>query len=179
MLLLPPQPVDATPSFYPESTNSTSSKDPPASIPKFSTVRKNIESGLKPLGAEGFDWLKANGYKTVLYLRLRGENTDEERKLVEDRLMTFKSIEVNPQLLEKDSAEEFFRTVQDANYLPMYVYGREEALTGGMWYLAFRLLDNESDDVARVRAGPLGLRAGAGTPDLMIQAIRKAMAGEW
>jgi hypothetical protein len=140
-------------------------KQPPPSIPKFQSVRKNVESGLRPFDPEGFDWLAVNGYKTVLYLRFPGSSDEADRKLVTDRKMAFLSLPVQPNELlqnDRDMIKEFFRYLQNDSLQPMYVYGQDEILSGGMWFLVFRLLERDTEEVALVRAASLGLRPGEG-----------------
>jgi hypothetical protein len=48
--------------------------------------------------------------------------------------------------------------VRDPQQLPVFVYDRDGALAGGLWYLWFRLVEESPDDVARIRARSLGLR---------------------
>ena len=40
----------------------------------------------------------------------------------------------------------------------MFVYDRDGALAGGLWYWYFRTIDMQTDDAARVPAAALGLR---------------------
>jgi protein tyrosine phosphatase (PTP) superfamily phosphohydrolase (DUF442 family) len=94
----------------------------------------------------------------VLHLRRPGEDSATDRKQVEKRGMKYVSMEVSPMLLSKELLDEFNRTVGDAGGYPLFVYDRDGALAGSLWYLHFRTVDGSNDEVARIRAGALGLR---------------------
>jgi protein tyrosine phosphatase (PTP) superfamily phosphohydrolase (DUF442 family) len=130
----------------------------PVGIPQFATAMDNVATGLRPSLDDGLDWLQARGYRTVAHIRLPSENDDADRKQVEKRGMKYLSIEVSPQTLTKAAVEEFGRIVSDTSGQPVFIYDRDGALAGGLWYLYFRTTLQLSDDVARIRAGSLGLR---------------------
>jgi protein tyrosine phosphatase (PTP) superfamily phosphohydrolase (DUF442 family) len=137
----------------------------------------NIATGLRPSLDDGLDWLQARGYKTVVQIRLPAEDDGTDRKQVEKRGMKYLSREVSPQSLTKETVEEFGRIVGDASLQPLFIYDRDGALAGGLWYLYFRTVLQLSDDVARVRAGALGLRENAnGAHREMWLAIQKYLS---
>jgi protein tyrosine phosphatase (PTP) superfamily phosphohydrolase (DUF442 family) len=129
----------------------------PAGIPQFASARAGVTSGLKPL-LDGLDWLQANGYKTVLKVRRPGEDDAAEKRQVEQRGLKFLVLEVSPQTLNRQAVVDFARVVGDAKEQPLFVYDRDGALAGGLWYLYYRVAERSSDEVARVRASALGLR---------------------
>ncbi len=130
----------------------------PSGIPQFAAALDNrVTVGLKPL-LDGLDWLQANGYRTVLKVRRPGEDDAAERRQVEQRGMKFVVLEVSPQTLNRQTLDEFVRLVEDAKVRPLFVYDRDGALAGGLWYLYYRVAERSSDEVARVRASALGLR---------------------
>jgi protein tyrosine phosphatase (PTP) superfamily phosphohydrolase (DUF442 family) len=144
----------------PPSTPGTREKGPsslPAGIPQFAYAREKVTTGLKPL-LDGLDWLQANGYHTVLRVRLPGEDDAAERRQVEKRGLKFLTLEVSPQTLSRQTVDEFGRIVTDTQSQPLFVYDRNGALAGGLWYLYYRMGERATDDVARVRAAALGLR---------------------
>ncbi len=130
----------------------------PVGIPQFAQVGAKVASGLRPMLDDGLDWLQKNGYRTVLHLRRPGEEDGADRKQIEKRGMRYVSVEVSPQTLARKTVDEFSRLVGDTAAQPLFVYDRDGALAGALWYLHFRLADGSSDEAARVRASALGLR---------------------
>src|SRR5262249_39628784 len=56
----------------PAVSESRTAEPPPAAplpndIPQFASVYDRVASGLRPVKTDGLDWLKANGYRAVLY----------------------------------------------------------------------------------------------------------------
>jgi len=171
VLLAPPEPIpgdapkDAKKQLYPPQIDDGAAKTPklpttsqPVGIPQFAYVNPKVAAGLRPAESDGLDWLQANNYRTVLFLRLPGEKDDADRKLAEKRGLKYVSIEVSPSLLTKELIDEFIKLVRDPQQQPLFVYDRDGALAGGLWYLWFRLVEEAPEDVARIRARTLGLR---------------------
>jgi hypothetical protein len=129
----------------------------PIDIPGYALARKNVATGLKPFTA-GMDWLKANGFRTVLYLRPPGDDDSAHRALFEKRGLRFISLEASPARMEKELYDEFNRLVTDPKLQPLYVYDRDGSVAGGLWYLHFRAYLKQSDEVARKEAARLGLK---------------------
>jgi len=164
VLLAPPEPEDGKDTqkrSYPPQAD-PGAKLPSAALPvgiaQFAHVSAKVSAGLRPSSEEGFAWLKTNNYRTAVHVRLPGENDAADRKEAEQRGLTYISLEVSPNLLTKETVDEFVRLVRDAKQQPMFIYDRDGALTGGLWYLWFRLVEESPDDVARIRARSLGLR---------------------
>jgi protein tyrosine phosphatase (PTP) superfamily phosphohydrolase (DUF442 family) len=130
----------------------------PVGIPQFALARDRVAAGLRPMLDDGLDWLQANGYRSVLHVKRPGEDDDADRRQVEKRGMRYLSLEASPQTLGRQVVEDFNRAVNDAAGYPLFVYDRDGALAGALWYLYFRTAEHAGDDVARVRAGALGLR---------------------
>ncbi|MCI0459931.1 MAG: hypothetical protein L0Z62_23520 [Gemmataceae bacterium] len=130
----------------------------PVGIPQFAEVGNQVASGLRPLLDDGLDWLQTNGYRTVLHLRRPGEEDGADRKQIEKRGLRYVSLEVSPQTLAQKVVDEFNRLVNDARARPLFVYDRDGALAGVLWYLHFRTAEGSTDETARVRASVLGLR---------------------
>src|SRR5262249_3020993 len=129
----------------------------PSGIPQFAIAKNQVATGLKPM-LDGIDWLKQNGYRTVLHLRQPGGDDAADRRLFEMRGLKYLSLEVSPQTLSRAVVDEFNRIVDDRSNQPLFIYDKEGALTGGLWYLHFRTVDHLNDEEARIRAGRLGLR---------------------
>ena len=130
----------------------------PVGIPHFVMVRDRVANGLRPSLDDGLDWLRASGFQTVLYLHEPGAADSADRKQVEKRGMKFITMEVAPMSLSQKNIDEFNRIVGDSAVLPLFVYDRDGSLAGGMWYLNFRLTQLATDEDARAKAQPLGLR---------------------
>jgi protein tyrosine phosphatase (PTP) superfamily phosphohydrolase (DUF442 family) len=129
----------------------------PVGIPQFAQAKDRVASGLKP-SIDGLDWLKDNGYKTVLHIRAPGEDDAADRQQITKRGMKYLSLEVSPQTLSAAVVQEFSRVVGDAKSLPLFVYDKDGMLAGGLWYLYFRTVDNETDETAATKAARLGLQ---------------------
>lgn len=140
------------------------SRDPPAAaplpvgIPDFALAREGVAAGLKP-HLDGLDWLKAHGYRAVLHVRAPGQDDSADRREVERRGLTYRSLELTPSTLSRGVLDEFNRTVTDTAHRPLFVYDRDGQLAGGLWYLHFRTAEKAGDELARSKASRLGLRA--------------------
>ena len=130
----------------------------PVGIPQFSQVSNKVANGLRPSLDDGLDWLQQRGYKTVLFIHEPGTIDSADRKQVEKRGMKFVDLEVSPATLSRQHIESFDRIINDSAALPLFVYDRDGALAGGMWYLHLRIYQQSSDEAARLQAQTLGLR---------------------
>ena len=150
--------------LYPPQGGADAGKGPlaatslPVGIPQFAYVTPKISAGLRPALDDGLGWLQTNNYRTVVHIRLPGENDDADRKQAEARGLKYVSFEVSPNLLAKETVDDLFKLLRDAQQQPVFLYDRDGALAGGLWYLWFRLVEEATDDVARIRARTLGLR---------------------
>lgn len=172
VLLAPPEPIkgeaeskETQKNLYPPLPEAGASKEPPlpgtslpVGIPQFAHVTPKISAGLRPDLDDGLGWLKINNYRTVVHIRLTGEKDDADRAQAEKRGLKYVSLEVSPNLLGKETVDEFFKLLRDPQQQPVFVYDRDGALAGGLWYLWFRQIEEATDDVARIRARSLGLR---------------------
>jgi protein tyrosine phosphatase (PTP) superfamily phosphohydrolase (DUF442 family) len=147
----------------------------PVGIPQYAVVKDRVASGRRPLLDDGLDWLRENGFRTVLFLRRPGEDDATDRKEVEKRGLKYLSLEVSPQTLTRKLVEEFTRIAKDAAGYPLFVYDRDGALAGGLWYLHFRLAEELPDETARLRASALGLREDRDSHREMWDAIRQLL----
>jgi protein tyrosine phosphatase (PTP) superfamily phosphohydrolase (DUF442 family) len=161
--LLPPE--NAAPAAGLGESSSTPATSPaPTGIPEFSpAIPGRVAVGRKPT-LDGLDWLKANGYKTVLFLRGPGVSDAADRKQLEQRGLTFTSLEVSPATLSQATVDAFARGVTELSAQPLFVYDADGSLAGGLWYLYFRQVERLPDEAARLRAARLGLRDAADGP---------------
>lgn len=155
--LQPPDLRLPSPSLPPRSEERAPTPLLPAGIPQFALAKDQVATGLKPM-LDGVDWLKQNGYRAVLHLLQPGEDDAAERKLFEMRGLKYLRLEVSPQTLSRSVLEEFNRVVGDRGNQPLFIYDKSGALTGSLWYLHFRDVEQLGDEEARIRAAQLGLR---------------------
>jgi len=128
----------------------------PVGIPDFSPAEEGITVGLRP-DEDGFQWLRDQKYKTVLFLHRGSEDTSADRKAVEALGMRFVSLEVTTDQVMPKLVQTFSALVQDQAARPLFIYDHSGPLTGGMWYLYYRTAGQLNNDEARLRAGRLGL----------------------
>jgi protein tyrosine phosphatase (PTP) superfamily phosphohydrolase (DUF442 family) len=146
-------------------------------IPQFSEIKnkKNVAVGLRPTHLEGLQWLKEHGYRTALYIRAPGEADDADRKQFEEKCgMKYASLAVSPDTLTLDVVDQFNALVDPANR-PLFVYDKDGSLAGALWYLHFRMIDQQSDEEARAAAARIGLKEEH--RDLWL-AIQKILSGK-
>jgi protein tyrosine phosphatase (PTP) superfamily phosphohydrolase (DUF442 family) len=167
--LYPPESVDKStdepplvddkskPSVFPGSAKPLKTAFP-VGIPQFAKAVDGVWAGLRPSIDDGLDWLAANEYRTVLHVRAPGEPESADRRQVERLGMTYVSFEVSPQSLSRARLDEFVKLVGDVALRPLFVYDQDGSLAGPLWYLYFRKAGDD-DDLARIKANPLGLRA--------------------
>jgi hypothetical protein len=157
-------------------TNVKESPAAPTSIPQFAIAKTNprIAAGLKPFG-EGWEWLRANGYRAVLHLKAPGSDDRADRDAVEaKRGLIFTSLEVSPENLSADLIDKFNKLLSDPSNLPLFVYDEDGALAGGMFYLHFLQAMKMPETQAHQEANRLGLKDNAtGAQGTMWLAIQK------
>ncbi len=130
---------------------------PPKGIPQFAMARDQVASGQRPFD-EGFSWLKQENYRTILHLRGPGEEDSADREAATQRGLQFRSLDVSPENLTPALVDDFAKTVNDRDALPLFVYDRDGVAAGAMWYLYFRSVDKLSDAESRTKASRLGFR---------------------
>jgi protein tyrosine phosphatase (PTP) superfamily phosphohydrolase (DUF442 family) len=141
----------------PQSKRPATGDDRASGIPEFTQVKDGVSAGGRP-ELDGLDWLKARGYKTVVYIRRPGDDDTTDRRQVERRGMAFVSLLVTPDTLTKEWVDEFNRTIGDTGARPVFVYARDQAAAGAVWYLHLRTAEFLTHDEARIRAARLGLK---------------------
>lgn len=137
--------------------NQPSSGSAPVGLSSYTAVadEPGVYTGRRP-SLDGIDWLKANGFHTVLLLHAPDVDPSAARDLVEKRGLKFESIAVSPASLS-DTIERFNGTLANRLNRPLYVADDDGWRGGMLWYLRFRTSGLLGDDAARVRARPLGL----------------------
>ncbi len=121
----------------------------------YTKVKDGLFAGRKPT-LDGFDALKNAGFRSVVYLHTAGTDVSAIKDMAATRGLAFHAIETTPESLA-DASTEFNRVVADRRNRPAYVFGEDDLRAGAMWYLHLRTVDSLGDDVARLRAKPLGL----------------------
>jgi protein tyrosine phosphatase (PTP) superfamily phosphohydrolase (DUF442 family) len=129
----------------------------PVGIPQFTSVESRVAAGLKP-DLDGLDWLRDNGFHTVIHVRTVGEDDSADRRQVEKRGMKFVSVESPPTVPTRVDGDAFSRLLANGADQPIFVYDRDGLLAGNFWYLHFRLAERLPEDEARLRAARLGLK---------------------
>jgi protein tyrosine phosphatase (PTP) superfamily phosphohydrolase (DUF442 family) len=154
----------------------------PVAIANFAEVSKNVSSGIRPNSLDGFDWLRSNGYKTVLFLRSEKADSKKDdssdRDQARKRGMNYVSLTITPEKLNQDLVNEFNRTVNDAQGRPIFVYDDVNgSVAGPMWFLYFRTSDRMDNDEAIVRAHRHGLKEkGDDEQTRLLTAIQKYLS---
>jgi hypothetical protein len=149
-------------------------------LPGFAEAVPGVASGLKPF-PDGVTLLAEKGYKTVLHLHARGEDTTAARLLFERKGLRYLSLEVSPARLTKEAYQRFVGYVKDTTIQPLFVFDKDGSLAGGLWYLYFRVELRQSDETARAEAQRLKLEFGTNAPDshkamwLAVQNLRDAL----
>ncbi|HEY8506438.1 MAG TPA: hypothetical protein VIL46_17785, partial [Gemmataceae bacterium] len=107
---------------------------------------------------DGLEWLRENGYRTVLHLRRPGEEATADRRLIERKGLRYVGITVDADAFDPAAIEAFNRVAADASARPLFVYDRDGVLSGSLWYAHFRTAGGLPEGEARLRAGRLGLK---------------------
>ena len=126
-----------------------------AGLPGYTKVKDGLYAGGKPT-LDGFDSLKAAGFRTVIYLHAAGADVSAVKDMASTRGLSFVAIETTPEALA-EASKQFDRLVADRLTRPAYVFADDATRAGAVWYLHFRIAEALGDDVARLRAKALGL----------------------
>lgn len=164
-LLLPdPLPGGGRSAFPPSGSSPGASLDPApprpmasAELPGFTELKPGVAAGQKPT-TQGFAELKAKNYRTVAFLHAPGADTSSARELAERQGLAFVPIESSPEKLA-EALQKLNGLVADRAAQPLYAYADEGPRAGAVWYLHFRTVDADGSEVAKVKAGGLGLDA--------------------
>ncbi len=129
----------------------------PIGIPQFVEVKPGISCGLRP-DLDGLRWLEENHYKTVVSLRRPNEEDTVDRRAIEKRGLTYVSLTLGSEAISPETFARFRQLVEDRGGHPLFIYDRNGSLSGILWYLYFRQVEQRSDTEATERAQRLGLR---------------------
>jgi protein tyrosine phosphatase (PTP) superfamily phosphohydrolase (DUF442 family) len=149
--------VESKPAPPVASVPNPSEEPSPIDLPGYTTVRPGVATGLQPF-PDGQDWLVQKGYRSVLHLRSPLDDTAAIQRQYEKKTLTYHSIIVSPATLTQEKVDEFIEIVNDTNKHPLYVFDRDGAAAGAMWYLYHKLHLKSDDETARKEAARLGLR---------------------
>jgi hypothetical protein len=144
-----------------------------ASLPGYTKVKEGLFAGGKP-ALDGFEALKANGFRTVVFLHGPGADPAAVRDAASTRGLNCVAIETTPEALA-DAAKQFDRVANDRNARPAYVFADAPERAGAVWYLHFRTADAAGDDVARLRAKPLGYGGTSDEAKAFALAVQRAL----
>jgi protein tyrosine phosphatase (PTP) superfamily phosphohydrolase (DUF442 family) len=128
---------------------------PSAEVPGLTVLKPGVAVGQKPT-TQGFAELKTKGYKTVALLHAPGADTSAAKELAGRQGLGFVAIESSPEKLTEALAK-LNAVVADRTVQPVYVYADEGPRAGAVWYLHFRTVDGDGDDVANLKAAGQGL----------------------
>jgi len=141
----------------PTDTKPIPKSDRPTGIDEFTRVKDGVSAGHRPT-IDGLDWLKANGYKTVVHVRRPQDDDETDRRQVERRDMKFVALTVTPETLTQAWVDDFNKLIGDTAARPVFVYGQDPQTAAVAWYLHLRTAEFLTHDEARVRALHLGLK---------------------
>jgi protein tyrosine phosphatase (PTP) superfamily phosphohydrolase (DUF442 family) len=130
--------------------------DRPTGIDEFVRVKDGVSAGHRPT-IEGLDWLKANGYKTVVHVRRPQDDDETDRRQVERRDLKFVNLTVTSATLTQAWVDDFNKLIGDTAARPVFVYGQDPQTAAVAWYLHLRTAEFLTHDEARVQAVRLGL----------------------
>jgi len=143
-------------------------------LPGFTKVKDGVASGRKP-ALDGFDALKRMGTRTVVYLHPAGADLAALRDVAEKRGLQVVGIETTPEKLATAAAA-FDAVLADRSAGPVYVADDTGLRAGALWYVHFRVAEQQSDEVARIRARALGLTDAGDEGGAFAAAIRQYLA---
>lgn len=125
-------------------------------IAAFTKVKDGVSTGRRP-EIEGLDWLKANQYKTIIFLRQPNEEDTTDRRQAERRDLRFVSWEVTPEGMNKTFVDEFNQLIGDSSARSIFVYSTDGNITAAVWYMHLRSAEFLTHEEARLRASSHGL----------------------
>jgi hypothetical protein len=154
--------------------------EPPKAAPVAGVAAAKVKDGLYAGGRPtlgGFDALKSAGFRSVIYLHGAGADVAAVKDMASTRDLHFVAIEATPEALA-DASKQFDRAAADRLNRPAYVFADEPARAGAVWYLHFRNAESLGDDVARLRAKPLGLSDQGEEGKAFALAIQRVLEGK-
>jgi hypothetical protein len=172
------RPGPSGPSFLGGPTKPQTTEPPKApgtaGLPGYTKVKDGLFAGGKPT-LDGFDSLKSAGFRSVIYLHAAGADVAAVKDMATTRDLNFVAIETTPETLA-DASKQFDRLAGDRLTRPAYVFADDAMRAGAVWYLHFRTADALGDDVARLRAKPLGLSEAGAEGQAFALAIQRILS---
>jgi protein tyrosine phosphatase (PTP) superfamily phosphohydrolase (DUF442 family) len=156
--LLPPTESDTDRGVKPAEARRMGPVELPVSIPGFNPITPTVATGQRPF-ADGYSWLKQQGYRRFLYLKCKEEADDAVRRDAETAGLQWLMLEVDPEGLTREVVDTFSRYVAEEGPAGLFVADRSGMVAGVLWYLHFQLTEKMPEAQARARAQRLGLRA--------------------
>ena len=123
------------------------------------SVAPALSGGSLP-SAEGLDWLKEKGYRTLVDLRQRSEVDPSFPDQVNDHGMLYVPIPFAANPISLIRLARFNDLVNQNDQRPLYFCDTDGRRAGLIWYLRLRSKDHEEMTSARAKAEEIGLVAG-------------------
>jgi hypothetical protein len=139
-------------------------------------VKDGLYAGARPT-LDGFDALKNAGFRSVIFLHGPSADVAAVKDMAGTRDLNFVAVEATPETLA-EASKQFDRAAGDRINRPAYVFADEPVRAGAVWYLHFRNAEALGDDVARLRAKPLGLSEQGEEGKAFALAIQKVLEGK-
>lgn len=121
------------------------------------TALADVDSGLRPFDLGDFKWLAKRGYVAVLNLREAGADDTVARRVSQKQGLNYQTLVASAATLDAELYEDFAKIVTDTKNYPLYVYDKDGTVSGGLWYLYYRIEKKDDDATARAKAKKLGL----------------------
>jgi protein tyrosine phosphatase (PTP) superfamily phosphohydrolase (DUF442 family) len=122
----------------------------PVGIADFTSIEDGLAAGRRPM-LEGLDWLRAQGYRTVLHVRGGQDDDSSDREQASRRGLHYRSIEVASGQDTSAMLREFDVALSDPLARPLFVYDRD-GRAGALWYAHFRTTREMTEAQARAQA---------------------------
>lgn len=174
------QPNKAATNFLGAPVKPATAEPPKAAGPAAGVSATKVKDGLFAGGRPtlgGFDALKNAGFRSVIFLHGPGADVAAVKDMATTRDLNFIPIEATPETLA-EASKQFDRAAADRLNRPAYVFADEPVRAGAVWYLHFRNAEALGDDVARLRARPLGLSERGEEGKTFALAIQKVLEGK-
>lgn len=148
----------------------------PVGIPFYFAVKEGqVATGHRP-DTEGLDWLKSQGFQTIIHIRKPGQDSTADREQIEKRGMKYVALDVAASSFNKKLVDEFAALLADRNQQPVFVYDEDGIRVGALWYAHLRLTERLPDDLARTRAELYGFKErGSTEAEGFAAALRKLL----
>jgi uncharacterized protein (TIGR01244 family) len=153
--------------------------DPPAAIPasvdpaailNYRLVRPGLATAGTP-SAEALASLKAQGFRTVIDLRLPGEGTAAEKAVVEGQGLRYVAVPISPATFSQADAAAVARVLDDPEAGPILLHCASANRVGGVWAV-IEASRGRPPEEAEAEGRKIGLRPGP-----MTDAVKRVLGG--